>query len=76
TGERVRKRVVAAAEFAPDDYLLKPFTSGQLGERLVKAVEKKHALKSIYEQMAARNLEALIEECDKVLASQPRYSMD
>lgn len=76
TGERVRKRVVAAAEFAPDDYLLKPFTSGQLGERLVKAVEKKHALKAIYEQMAARNLEALIEECDKVLASLPRYSMD
>ncbi len=76
TGERVRKRVVSAAEFAPDDYLLKPFTSGQLGERLVKAVEKKHALKSIYEQMAARDLEGVVIECDRVLASAPRYSMD
>jgi DNA-binding NarL/FixJ family response regulator len=76
TGDRVRKRVVSAAEFAPDDYLLKPFTSGQLGERLVRAVEKKHALRAIYEQMAARNLEQVINECDKVLARTPRYSMD
>lgn len=76
TGDRVRKRVVAAAEFAPDDYLLKPFTSGQLAERLVRAVEKKVALKAVYEEMAARNLEALIDECDKVLAQAPRYSMD
>lgn len=76
TGERVRKRVVSAAEFAPDEYLLKPFTSGQLGERLVKSVEKKLSLKFIYEQMAARNLVAVIAECDKVLEKAPRYSMD
>lgn len=76
TGDRVRKRVVSAAEFAPDDYLLKPFTSGQLGERLVKAVEKKHALKSIYECMAARDLEGVLVTSDQVLQKTPRYSLD
>lgn len=76
TGERVRKRVVSAAEFAPDDYLLKPFTAGQLGERLVKAVEKKHALKSIYERMAERDLEGVIVASDQVIEKTPRYSMD
>lgn len=76
TGERVRKRVVAAAEFAPDDYLLKPFTSGQLAERLERAIEKKASLKAVYEAMAVRNLEAVIVECDRVIERTPRYSMD
>ncbi|WP_018410573.1 tetratricopeptide repeat protein [Methyloversatilis thermotolerans] len=76
TGDNVRRRVVAAAEFAPDDYLLKPFTSGQLGERLVRAVRKKQALKPVYEQMEVRNLEGVIAECDKVLSDLPVYSMD
>ncbi len=76
TGDRVRKRVVSAAEFAPDDYLLKPFTSGQLAERLERAVEKKLAFKSVYEQMALRDLEAVIVECDRVIQRKPRYSMD
>ncbi|MBP6096344.1 MAG: response regulator [Methyloversatilis sp.] len=76
TGERMRRRVVAAAEFAPDDYLLKPFTSGQLAERLERAVEKKLALKAVYAAMARRELQAVIDECDKVIARTPRYSMD
>lgn len=76
TGERLRARVVSAAEFAPDDYLLKPFTSGQLGERLERAVEKKLALKAVYVEMARRDLEAVVTECDKVLERTPRYSLD
>lgn len=76
TGERLRARVVSAAEFAPDDYLLKPFTSGQLGERLVRAVEKKLALKTVYAEMAQRNLEAAIIECSRVIERTPRYALD
>jgi DNA-binding NarL/FixJ family response regulator len=76
TRERLRARVVSAAEFAPDDYLLKPFTSGQLGERLVRAVEKKRALKAVYAEMAQRNLEAAMIECDRVMAHTPRYALD
>lgn len=76
TGERTRTSVVAVAEFAPDDYLLKPFTSGQLAHRLERAVEKKLALKAVYAAMDRRELAAVINACDKVIASTPRYSMD
>lgn len=76
TGERMRTRVVAAAEFAPDDYLLKPFTSGQLAGRLERAVEKKLALKAVYAAMALREHESVVNECNKVIARTPRYSMD
>ena len=40
------KKVVSVAE-APDDYLLKPFTSGQLGERLLRLAQKKFSIRSI-----------------------------
>ena len=43
--------VVALAELAPDDYLIKPFTAEQLQARLVKAIYKKHVLRRIYEQV-------------------------
>ncbi|AOF82155.1 tetratricopeptide repeat family protein [Methyloversatilis sp. RAC08] len=76
TGERLRARVVSAAEFAPDDYLLKPFTSGQLAERLERAVEKKLALKAVFVEMAQRNLPGVILECDRVVERTPRYALD
>jgi DNA-binding response OmpR family regulator len=37
TGERRSQRVISAAEMAPDDYLLKPFTGEVLAQRLGKA---------------------------------------
>lgn len=76
TGVRQRGRVVSAAEFAPDDYLLKPFTSGQLGERLERAVEKKLALKAIYVEMARSNLPGVLLECDRAVERTPRYALD
>ena len=33
-GERSYQRVLAVAEFAPDDYLIKPFSAAQLFERI------------------------------------------
>ena len=41
TGERKYERVVAAAEVAPDDYILKPFSSQLLFERLHLALTRK-----------------------------------
>lgn len=41
TAEGSYERVVAAAEFAPDDYLLKPFNANNLKERLDRILTKK-----------------------------------
>ncbi|WP_230369681.1 response regulator [Paludibacterium denitrificans] len=40
TGERRAQRVISAAELAPDDYLLKPFTGEVLSQRLEKAMRR------------------------------------
>ena len=37
TAERTYDRVMSAAELAPDDYLVKPFTEETLRLRLVRA---------------------------------------
>lgn len=48
TGERKYERVVSAAEMAPDDYLIKPFTANQLMDRLHAAAERKAFLAPAY----------------------------
>src|SRR5262245_50541891 len=42
TARRAYEEVMRAAEFAPDDYLVKPFTGAQLNARLTKLLEKRH----------------------------------
>ncbi len=60
TAEASYERVVSVAEIAPDDYLLKPFTSGQLGERLLRAWRKKKFLNPIYKEIEANRLEQAV----------------
>ena len=76
TSERGHSNVVALAELAPDDYLIKPFTADQLQIRLVKAIFKKHVLRKIYEQIEQGALQAAITACDRVIAQQPIYMYD
>lgn len=54
TGERKYERVVAAAEMAPDDYILKPFTSNALMERLNSAFVRKAFLMPAYKLIESR----------------------
>jgi CheY-like chemotaxis protein len=61
TGERKYERVVAAAEMAPDDYILKPFTSNSLMERLHAAGERKAFLKPAHELLERGKVEQAIE---------------
>ena len=60
TAEASYEKVVSVAEIAPDDYLLKPFTSGQLGERLLRAWRKKKFLNPIYREIEANRLEQAV----------------
>ena len=76
TSERSYTNVVALAELAPDDYLIKPFTADQLQNRLVKVIYKKHVLRHIYEQIERGALEEAIAACDRVIQQQPGYMYD
>ncbi|MCG2575644.1 response regulator [Dechloromonas sp. XY25] len=76
TSERSYTNVVALAELAPDDYLIKPFTAEQLQGRLVKVIYKKHILHRIYEQIERGALQEAIAACDRVIQQQPSYMYD
>jgi CheY-like chemotaxis protein len=77
TGETGYEQVSTAAEYAPDDYLIKPFTSQTLQTRLERIIEKKRALRPVYIHLGERGdkLEALA-ACDALLAQQSRYALD
>jgi DNA-binding response OmpR family regulator len=74
TAERTYDRVMSAAEFVPDDYLVKPFTEDTLRLRLVRAIERKQALASVYALRARGSHAEIISGCDRISAAEPRYA--
>ncbi|HSY27817.1 MAG TPA: tetratricopeptide repeat protein, partial [Burkholderiaceae bacterium] len=63
TGERSYEKVVSAAELAPNDYLLKPFTPDDLLERISRAIKKRSLFISVYHLMDSGEYQSAIEEC-------------
>jgi tetratricopeptide (TPR) repeat protein len=76
TAERAYDRVMSAAELAPDDYLVKPFTEETLRLRLVRALERKRALAAIHELREKGDHEALTQACDRLMAAEPRHAFE
>lgn len=76
TTERTYRQVVSVAEFAPDDYLIKPFTHEQLRTRLIRANEKKHVLARAYQLIESGASDLAVHECKRVAAENPRFYGD
>ncbi|MFT3850673.1 MAG: response regulator [Propionivibrio sp.] len=76
SAERQYNHVVAAAEFAPDDYLVKPYTPGQLATRLDRALKKKKALRHVFDHLEVCAHEDAIHACDRAIHTTPRYALD
>lgn len=76
TAERAYEKVVAVAELAPDDYLIKPFTAESLRLRLDRVRAKKAALAPIYEWLESGELEKALAACDALIESRSRYTLD
>lgn len=76
TAESVYERVVAAAELAPDDYLIKPFNGEILRTRLDAVLLKKAAFKEVYRSFAKSDLESALAGCDTIMKSYPKYFVD
>jgi predicted Zn-dependent protease len=76
TAERTQDRVVAAADFMPDDYLVKPFTADVLGKRVMSLTEKKDYFHDTYTALDHDNLEEALERLEPLLQSKNKYWVD
>ena len=63
TAERSYEKVVSAAELAPNDYLLKPFTPDDLMERVNRALKKRVIFMPIYTLMENGDHQGAIASC-------------
>ncbi len=76
TSENVLAKVMGAAELAPTDYILKPFTVDMLLQRITKALEKRADFFSIHQAMAQGNLREAIRICALGETKVPRHASD
>ena len=76
TAESYYEKVVATAELAPDDYMIKPFSPEVLRNRLDSILLRKRAFREAYRHFLARNLEAAIVACDELIRTKPKYVVD
>lgn len=76
TAESYYEKVVATAELAPDDYMIKPFSAEVLHSRLESVLQRKRAFRDVHSHLFAHNLEAAILACDEIIRNRPRYMVD
>jgi DNA-binding response OmpR family regulator/Tfp pilus assembly protein PilF len=63
TAEAVHGKVVSAAELAPTDYVLKPFTIEVLSRRIERALDRRAALQDVHRLIEEGNLRAALRLC-------------
>jgi DNA-binding response OmpR family regulator/lipopolysaccharide biosynthesis regulator YciM len=76
TGERRARMVISAAEMAPDDYLLKPFTGEELRTRLDRIYRKKSAFQVLDAAMMGENYFKALAECNECIQRRDPYTLD
>ncbi|MGV7206468.1 response regulator [Oxalobacteraceae bacterium A2-2] len=76
TAEGVYSKVIGAAELAPTDYVLKPFTAETLLQRITRAAGKRAALLPVHELAALGSLRKAIRTCQDAEQRKDRYAAD
>lgn len=76
TARRAYEEVIRAAEFSPDDYLVKPFTGAQLNTRLSKLFEKRDRFRTVNDAMSKGEWAKAISLCDAILMAADRFAME
>lgn len=72
TAENTREMVMGAVEYAPDNYLTKPFSKDLIKSRLIKLFERKADLAAVNRALTARDYIGAINELDRLIAARPR----
>ena len=76
TAEAAYEKVVAVAEIGPDDYLIKPFTSALLTQRLSSAWNRKRFLKPIYDKINEDDVLGAIEAAKALIPKAEGFRTD
>lgn len=76
TAESAYENVVTAAECAPDDYLLKPFTAEQLNNRLDRLLARQARFAGIDKAADAKDWPRVITLCDEVIGARDKYFIE
>jgi DNA-binding NarL/FixJ family response regulator/Flp pilus assembly protein TadD len=76
TAEGDYGKVVSAAELAPTDYILKPFTADRLLERIARALDKRNVFMPVYQLMEGGGQREAIEACLEGERVHPRHAID
>lgn len=76
TAERSYEKIVSAAELAPSDYILKPFTADLLLDRIHRAAEKRNAFRWVHHLMEQGDVRQAIEACQECEATHRPYATD
>ncbi|MDO8811930.1 MAG: tetratricopeptide repeat protein [Gallionella sp.] len=69
TAEKTADMVFGAAEYMPDDYILKPVNEATMRSRLEKVIARKTVLANIEKAMRAKNHARVVALCDELMAS-------
>ena len=76
TAERTYETVMRAAEWTPDDYLVKPFTAAHLEARLTKLIEKRERFAGVYAAIEKENLRQAVAACGGIIESKDKFFID
>jgi tetratricopeptide (TPR) repeat protein len=76
TSESVYGKVMSAAELAPSDYILKPFTGETLGLRIKRAIERRVAFLPIFQLIGQGKLREAIAATTTAEQQHPRHATD
>jgi len=69
TAEKTADMIFGAAEYMPDDYILKPVNEATMRNRLEKVIARKGMLIDIEKAMRAKDFARAVALCDEIMAS-------
>lgn len=76
TAESGYEKVMATAELGPDDYLVKPFSTESMRNRLDALLLRKRTFAQVYRHLEHNEMEAALSSCDEIIKSKPRFLVD
>jgi len=76
TAEKTMDMVMGAAEYEPDDYLLKPINEELLKGRLERLIAKKWALQDVEKAVKRKDFGKAVAKCDELMKLDPTMAQD
>jgi len=76
TAENSLEMVMGAAEYQPDEYLIKPFTKQVLEKKIRRLMEKKESIRRIEKKMEAMEYQEALEICEELIGQHPQHLAD